>query len=217
MPPSVTAPHPAGPVASVPQQSRSVNTRRKLLDATIECIAELGCTGATMDRVVARAGVSRGAQGHHFPTKSLLFQAAMTHMLDGLVEDLRLQTERIRAQRSDPASVFQHLWDEYFSGRLFAVTIELIVASRTDQELREALTPVTERFHRQVDDCFYILNRGGDHSDRQLDSVVRLTMSLLRGMGVQTVLFDKPAYYHEMLQDWFRIVSKVLAEPSQNP
>lgn len=201
--------------ASMPQQSRSVNTRRKLLDATIECIAELGCTGATMDRIVACAGVSRGAQGHHFPTKSLLFQAAMSHMLDGLVEDLRTQTEHIRATRSDPASVFQHLWNEYFSGRLFAVTIELIVASRTDHELRDALTPVTERFHQQVDACFHILNRGSDRSDRQLDSVVRLTMSLLRGMGVQTVLFDKPAYYHEMLDDWFRIVSTVLATPDE--
>lgn len=216
MAPSLTTTHAAAPVASVPQQSRSVNTRRKLLDATVESIAELGCTGATMDRIVARAGVSRGAQGHHFPTKSLLFQAAMTHMLDGLVEDLRVQTERIRTQRSDPASVFRHLWEEYFSGRLFAVTIELIVASRTDLELREALTPVTERFHRQVDDCFFILNQGSDHSDRKLDSVVRLTMSLLRGMGVQTVLFDKPAYYHEMLEDWFHIVTKVLAETSES-
>ncbi|TWD19019.1 TetR family transcriptional regulator [Sphingobium sp. AEW013] len=163
-----------------------------------------------MDRIVARAGVSRGAQGHHFPTKSLLFQAAMTHMLDALIDDLRLQTERIRGRRTDPAAVFRHLWDEYFSGNLFAVTIELIVASRTDQELQEALTPVTERFHQQVDDCFYILNRGNDHTDRQLDSIVRLTMSLLRGMGVQTVLFDKPNYYREMLEDWFKIVTQLL-------
>jgi len=202
-------------VAPMPQQSRSAKTRHKLLDATVECIAELGCTGATMDRIVARAGVSRGAQGHHFPTKSLLFQAAMTHMLDGLVEDLRLQTEHIRAHRSDPASVFRHLWNEYFSGRLFAVTIELIVASRTDSELRDALTPVTERFHQQVDDCFYILNRGSDSSDRQLDSAVRLTMSLLRGMGVQTVLFDRPDYYRELMEDWLRIVTRMLAEPAE--
>ena len=198
---------------SMPKQSRSVITRRKLLDATLDAIAELGCTGATMDQIVARAGVSRGAQGYHFATKSLLFQAAMAHMLDGLILDLRAQTERIRERGSNPASVFRHLWDEYFSGRLFAVTIELIVASRTDPELREALTPVTERFHQQVDDCFYILNRGSDHCDRQLDSAVRLTMSLLRGMGVQTVLFDKPEYYRQMLEDWLEIVERMLDKP----
>lgn len=198
---------------STPQQSRSAVTRRKLLDATLDAIAELGCTGATMDQIVARAGVSRGAQGHHFATKSLLFQAAMAHMLDGLILDLRAQTEHIRERRSNPASVFRHLWDEYFSGRLFAVTIELIVASRTDSELREALTPVTERFHQQVDDCFHILNRDNDHSHGKLDSVVRLTMSLLRGMGVQTVLFDKPEYYRKMLEDWLEIVERILEGP----
>jgi AcrR family transcriptional regulator len=200
---------------SKPKQLRSLITRRKLLDATLDAIAELGCTGATMDQIVARAGVSRGAQGHHFATKSLLFQAAMAHMLDGLIRDLRAQVERIREQGSNPASVFRHLWDEYFSGRLFAVTIELIVASRTDVELREALTPVTERFHQLVDDSFYILNRGEDHCDHQLDSAVRLTMSLLRGMGVQTVLFDKPEYYRQMLEDWLEIVEKMLEVPQE--
>ena len=200
-------------VLAKPKQSRSIITRRKLLDATLDAIADLGCIGATMDQIVARAGVSRGAQGHHFATKSLLFQAAMAHMLDGLILDLRAQTERIREQRSNSASVFRHLWDEYFSGRLFAVTIELIVASRTDPELRDALTPVTERFHQQVDDCFYILSRGSHHSDRQLDSAVRLTMSLLRGMGVQTVLFDRPEYYRQMLEDWLEIVERMLDKP----
>lgn len=39
-------------------------------------------------------------------------------------------------------------------------------------------------------------------------------MSLLRGMGVQTVLFDKPDYYRELLEDWFRIISRILAEPA---
>lgn len=197
----------------VPQQSRSLATRRKLLEATIDCIAELGCTGATMNEIVAKAGVSRGAQGHHFPTKSLLFQEAMTYMLDGLVEDLREQTEKIRQKQSDPSTVFQHLWDQYFSQKLFAVTIELIVASRTDQELRDALSPVTDRFHQQVDDCFYILNRGNDQSDRQLERVVRLTMSFLRGLGVQIVLFDRPDYYHAMLNDWLHIMSESLLSP----
>lgn len=200
----------AAPAAAVPQQQRSKATQRKLLDATIECLAELGYTGTTMDRVVERAGVSRGAQGHHFPTKSLLIQAAFTHMLDGMIVDLRGKTESIRERRINPATVFKHLWDTYFSGRLFSVTIELIVASRTDEELRIALTPVTERFHTQVDDCFYILNRGSSYQDRNIQMAVNLTMSLLRGMGVQTVLFDKPDHYKTMLDHWIGMLENVL-------
>ena len=196
------------------KQTRSQVTRTKLLEAAIECIAEYGYIGATMDRIVTKAVLSRGAQGHHFPTKSLLVQAAFTHMLDGLITDLRRQTELIRARKSKPSAVFRHLWDEYFSGRLFAVTIELIVASRTDDELRTVLTPVTERFHEQIDDCFYILNRGSEFEDRQIRIAVNLTMSLLRGMGLQTVLFNRPQHFRELLDSWFSILQNILGPES---
>ena len=56
---------------------RSATTRTALLDATIECLAELGYSGTTTAEVVRRAGLSRGAQVHHFPTKALLIAAAL--------------------------------------------------------------------------------------------------------------------------------------------
>ena len=51
-----------------PQQDRSRATRKRLLEAAIECLAELGWTGTTVAIVAERAGVSRGAAQHHFPT-----------------------------------------------------------------------------------------------------------------------------------------------------
>jgi hypothetical protein len=91
----------------------------------------------------------------------------------------------------------------------------LIVASRTDEELRLALTPVTERFHQQVDDCFYILSRGSEYADPQINMAVNLSMSLLRGMGVQTVLYNRPEYYASLLNAWLEIMERVLG-PAQS-
>jgi len=48
-----------------------------LLDATIDCLVEEGYSGTTTTRVVERAGLSRGAQVHHFPTKSQLVAEAV--------------------------------------------------------------------------------------------------------------------------------------------
>lgn len=200
-------------VARPPQQARSRETRRKLLEAALSCVAELGYAGATMDQVVERAGVSRGAQGHHFPTKSLLMQESLTYMLDGMVEDLQARTEQIRHQELKPAAVFQHLWDAYFSNRLFSVTIELIVAARTDAELRAVLTPVTERFHRQVDDCFYVLNRENHIDSRRINLAVNLTISLMRGMGVQTILFNRPEHFQALLGEWFGYLNTIFIGP----
>ena len=43
--------------------------RQRLLEATVECLVERGWSGTSTTLVSERAGVSRGAQLHHFPTK----------------------------------------------------------------------------------------------------------------------------------------------------
>jgi AcrR family transcriptional regulator len=52
------------------QEERRAATRGALLDATIDCLVEYGYHGVTTSRVAERAGVSRGAQVHYFPTKT---------------------------------------------------------------------------------------------------------------------------------------------------
>ena len=43
--------------------------RQRLLEATVDCLVEHGWSGTSTTLVSQRAGVSRGAQLHHFPTK----------------------------------------------------------------------------------------------------------------------------------------------------
>jgi len=61
-------------------EARSARTRGKVLDATIDCLLELGYANTTTTLISERAGVSRGAQLHHFPTKAELVAAAVEHL-----------------------------------------------------------------------------------------------------------------------------------------
>jgi hypothetical protein len=54
------------------QAERRAVTRRALLDATLDVLAEVGYGGLTTAQVVARAGVTRGAWAHYFATKTEL-------------------------------------------------------------------------------------------------------------------------------------------------
>ncbi len=54
--------------------------RTRLLDATIECLVTYGYAGTTTPRVAERAGVTRGAQIHHFRSKEDLVVAAIEHL-----------------------------------------------------------------------------------------------------------------------------------------
>src|SRR6476469_3774263 len=65
-----------------PKQDPGRTTRQRLLEATIDCLAEMGWAAATVSVVAERAGVSRGAAQHHFPTREDLITAALEYMFD---------------------------------------------------------------------------------------------------------------------------------------
>ena len=75
-----------------PKQDRSRATRLRLLEATMDCLAELGWGATTVSVVAERAGVSRGAIQHHFPTREDLITAALEFMFDSRMDHARNET-----------------------------------------------------------------------------------------------------------------------------
>jgi len=158
------------------QLERTSTTRAKLLDATLDSLVELGYARTTTQAIAARAGLSRGAQLHHFPTKESLVVAAVEHLAAKRERD-------IRAER-DPVHAVDLLADT-FTGPLFLAALELWVAARTEPVLRQALLPL----ERQVNEALTALARdvlGSSSEDAEL------TLELVRGLGM-AVLFNSPA------------------------
>lgn len=128
------------------QAERRAATRKALLDATLEVLVEVGYASLTTSQVVARAGVTRGAQAHYFATKADLVVQALRHLTDRLVEEMVAQpTRRPEGEKEQYELLLNRLW-EINAGLASTALIELFVASRTDPELREHLT----RFQREV-------------------------------------------------------------------
>lgn len=128
------------------QAERRAATRRALLDATLEVLAEVGYAGLTTSQVVARAGVTRGAQAHYFATKADLVVQALRHLTDKLIEEMVAQPVRsVDGEKEQYETLLNRLW-EINSGMASTALLELFVASRTDAELREHLN----RFDREV-------------------------------------------------------------------
>ncbi|HEY7592327.1 MAG TPA: TetR/AcrR family transcriptional regulator [Actinophytocola sp.] len=123
------------------QQQRSAAMRRRLLDATVDCLVRYGYSGTTTTRVTELAGVTRGAQVHHFPTRADLVSAAVRHLAARRTE---LAFEKIDAVRDapDPLDAGLDLMWEIHQGPIQYATVEMWVAARTDPELREQLTAV---------------------------------------------------------------------------
>src|SRR5690242_8997390 len=78
----------------VPNAERSATTRLKLVEATIQCLYELGYHQTSTVVVTKRAKVSRGAMLHHFPSKADLMMAAMEYIRSKRGEAHRKHLER---------------------------------------------------------------------------------------------------------------------------
>jgi len=133
------------------QQQRRDATRKRLLDATVESLIECGYHGATTLEIERRAGASRGARIHHFPTKASLLAAAVDHLYDRVSSSYEVAFGVAGPGTSDAQRVrvgMRLLW-ELFRGREYCAVVELTVASRTDEELRACLQTVGLR-HREL-------------------------------------------------------------------
>jgi AcrR family transcriptional regulator len=151
------------------QEERSAETRRRLIDATVECLFERGYAGITTAEIAERAGVSKGAQLHHFPTKDQLVIAALEHLFELRVA-ASSSLETIRRLPKDPykrlAAIIDMLVPVY-RDKVFYAWLELVVACRTDLALREALKDASERFSDRVRKIWKeLFGSPSDHSER---------------------------------------------------
>ncbi len=190
------------------QEERSAATRQKLLDAAIECLIELGYARMTTTDVADRAGVSRGAQLHHFPSKVELVTSAIRHLADRRVAELRREAAALPADERGIPQITELTWS-YSSGPLFMAAMELIVASRTDRELHAALWPIEKQFAQTSSQLLRELYaRYVDHPDFEL--MMHLTVHMMRGMALQKILKDDDRHRRKALQLWERMMSSML-------
>jgi AcrR family transcriptional regulator len=192
------------------QEERSAVTREKLLDAAIECLVELGYARMTTTDVADRAGVSRGAQLHHFPSKVDLVTSAIRHLADRRIAELRREVAALPADERGIPQITELTWS-YSSGPLFMAAMELIVASRTDRELHAALWPIEKQLAQASAQLLRELYAGYvDHPYFEL--MMHLTVHVMRGMALQKILKDDDRHRRKALRLWERMMAAMLED-----
>jgi AcrR family transcriptional regulator len=162
------------------QAERSAAMRTRLLDATIECLVAYGYAGTTTPRVAERAGVTRGAQIHHFRSKEDLVVAAIEHLAQQRVQAAMREFSRMQASSDPVSTVLDFLWEAH-QGPMFVATVELWVAARTDS----VLAAHVERVEPLVNSTLIsaIAQLVPDHAMRKdLRNFVYTAMDALRGI-----------------------------------
>ena len=186
----------------VPQEERTRAMRQRLLEATVDCLVEHGASGTTTTLVSQRAGVSRGAQLHHFPTKNDLVVAAVGHLSELRGEELRSAARQLPSGKRRTRAVLE-MFSDHFTGAVFTAALELWVAARTDEALHRAVVPLEQRVGREAH-RIAVDALGVDEREPRVRELVQATLDLVRGLGLANTITDDTARRKRILTTWAR-------------
>jgi AcrR family transcriptional regulator len=201
-----------------PHAERTAAMRQRLIDAAIQSLFELGYAATTTQVVTERAGVSRGAILHHFPTKVDLMVAVAEYAAG-------YQDRKVRKLLADvPQGMPVYLaltwatWEINTQPPAMAL-LEVMMATRADKALAERLPAVVQAFEtKQKTDVWRMAQDLGIHDEATVEAMIRLHRAAVRGLAIEMNLTNNRAQVEEsmrLLEHYKRLVTGELitAEP----
>jgi TetR/AcrR family transcriptional regulator, transcriptional repressor for nem operon len=124
-------------------------TRDKLLQAAFEEIYRRGFQAASLDTILAKAGVTKGALYHHFPDKASLGYAVVDEVVKGFLLE---RWGVLEPPSRDPVTTLQRI----LRRRAANLTAHEVELGCPLNNLAQEMSPLDQRFRRGVSAAFDI-------------------------------------------------------------
>jgi AcrR family transcriptional regulator len=182
------------------QAERSAETQRKLIDAAIAMLHRVGYGGTTTGLIADKAGVSRGAMLHQYPTKVDLMLAVVSEVYHRETTEYQLRG----AQLSSPQERFFQfpdlMWDVLTRPAAIAV-LEIMIGSRSDKALAARLAPLQRQIEANSRTTVErILKEGGFPDLPEFNAMRRLFVAAVRGLSIDSMLVKDKAELDEAIK-----------------
>ncbi|MDX2358140.1 TetR/AcrR family transcriptional regulator [Dietzia sp. PP-33] len=197
-----------------PKQDRSRLTRERLLGASIDLLATQGWAATTVGAVAAAAGVSRGAAQHHFPTREDLITAALGHMIEQRIEDVRSVGLDLPDPGPERTVAVVRLIVQHYTSDLFKAALHVWTAAASDPALSDRVLPLESHMSREVL-AIAAAALGRDPGDARVRRSLQATLDLARGLGLADVLSDDSARREKVIRFWAETLDLVLADTGE--
>lgn len=183
--------------------------RHRILDAAVSSLIEQGTARTTTLEVQRRAGVSRGALLHHFPTLAQLLAATVADLIrrnEAAVQESLLKLEGA----NDPVERAIRVLAVATNQPAYLAELELWIVARTDPELHASLLEAEKLARKESERVMNSLFSAPNAQPAQA-AVVAMTLEFLRGLAVSGILRNSPVRRQQMIAQWVR-ATKILLE-----
>lgn len=176
-------------------------TRTRLLDAAEELVLEHGFGGTTVEAVIGRAGVTKGAFFHHFASKAALGHALVERYASLDAEHFAVTLKRAERLSRDPLQqllIFVTLFEEEmevltepFPGCLFASYC--YQAGLFDEETMEIVRRSMRRWRDTLGAKLReVAERHAPRREADLGSLADMLMTIFEGAFVLSKTLEEP-------------------------
>ena len=196
------------------QAQKSASTRKQIVDAAIRAFVDVGYAKTTTTHIAERAGLSRGAMLHHFPSKIDIVRAAVKQLHDKRLAAFRRSIADLPTDADRVKLAVEAYW-AHVQHPMFVAFFELSVAARTDRELGDILRPAQEEFDQAWYETALEVFPEWHGKSEAFDLALDLTEYLMEGIAVSYMTHHSPknvdrllTYLEERLRDLLSIAAK---------
>lgn len=188
------------------QAEKSQMTRNAILEATVQCLVDIGYAQTTTERIALQAGLSRGAMTHHFKSRADVFIAAARYITEKRAQEYADLIDRINVPEGSLPSLMHMretmlICHQYYASPTFIGLHELLRGARTDKELKRAITALEKALDQKISDAmlkrFPYLSAVEETREKLMD----LIMSTMQGVAVDMAPHLKKGKRLERLLD----------------
>ena len=194
------------------QAERSEETRRRIFDAALVLLGEKGYAGLRTLDVAQAAGVSKGAQTHHFPSKDELVVAVVEHVFQRASEQARERARRVRRGITPDEAIKALIADaqEFFFSELFLVALDLAIQGRLREAARNPMTELSAATRLPVEAQWRAALVESGVPGEVADDLLWLTLSIVRGLAVRRLWQHDAPRFNRLFRLWREMVSSYL-------
>ena len=193
------------------QAERSEETRTRILKAAANLIRKRGYARFRTAEVAAEAGLSRGAQLHHFPTKDSLVVATLEYVF----EQAQIVSRRRASSINQPRDLIEAVIEdarEFFFSEHFMVAIDIVLSTSTNQSVRKQILDISRKARRPVESAWAEALAANGVAGPLASDIVALTLSLVRGMALRTLWDNDPKWFDELFSLWRKMIKVFLSD-----
>ena len=199
------------------QAERTEETRRRILDASVNLLAAKGYAGFRTADVAEIAGVSRGAQTHHFPSKDELVVAVVEHVFKKAGEQGRKRAGRVKSVDEAFQSLISDS-QEFFFSELFLIAMDLAIQGRMQNGVDNPLGQISAASRLPVEASWLAALIDAGVPPAVAEDLLWLTLSIVRGLAVRRLWQHDAPRFKRLFTLWRQMVSQYLASlPPSKP